>query len=81
MMEGTVIELRPKHDGHPHLKWLVTIKVDSVLKGRFDEQTFSFSIHSPTKSNIVIGSRCMIHVARTQTGEYQFYSLGSNTQK
>jgi hypothetical protein len=67
---GTVIEIGPTRRGHPHLKWLVTLHVDSVVRGRLEAETFSINIHSPIKSGIAVGGRYLIQATRINTDEY-----------
>lgn len=70
VLRGEVIDLRPERGQHPHQKWLVTLRVDAVVTGTFSEPSFSFHIHSPTKSSIALGGRYLIHLARSQDGAY-----------
>ena len=70
VLSGTVIDIQPAKGRHPHQKWLVTLQVDSVVAGSFTSKTFSFSIHSPTKSGIAVGGRYTIYLMRNQAGEY-----------
>jgi hypothetical protein len=75
VLRGKVIEVRPSKGAHPHLKWLIVLQVDSVIDGSYSGQTFSFNIHSLTKSGIVVGGQYTIHMTRTQTGEYKLNSI------
>jgi hypothetical protein len=70
VLRGTITELRPSRGPHPHLKWLATLSVDSVVAGSFSEPTFPFHIHSPTRSGIAEGGRYVLHLTRTPAGEY-----------
>ncbi|TFH47376.1 MAG: hypothetical protein E4G94_00220 [ANME-2 cluster archaeon] len=75
VLQGTVTEIRPMQGSHPHLKWLVSLQVNSVIVGDFVGQTFSFNIHSPIKSGIVNGGQYVIQIERIQTGEYMLKDL------
>lgn len=75
VLQGTVIGIRPAQGQHLHQKWCVTLQVDSIVVGYYTEQTFSFSVHSPTKSGIVIGGQYMIHTVQIQNGEYQIKGI------
>ena len=75
VLRGTVTEIRPEQGRHPHHKWLVTLRVDSVLAGSFSAPTFFFSIHSPTQSGIAVGGRYEIHATRSETDEYLVKSI------
>lgn len=39
----------------PQKAWFVTVKVEKVLSGSFSGETFSFRIHSPSKSGLSKG--------------------------
>jgi hypothetical protein len=69
-LQGTVIELRPMRGKHPHQKWLVVLRIESVVSGAFSGDTFSFNIHSPVKSRISTGGRYLLHATKTTTGDY-----------
>lgn len=75
VLKGTVTEIRPKQGAHPHLKWLVSLQVNSVIAGDFTGETFNFHIHSPTKSAIVKDGQYVIHLVRNQAGEYRLESI------
>lgn len=68
LFAGTVLEIRPVEGPNPHLRWGVTTHVDEVLNGQFDGETFSFFIHSPTKSGLEVGGTYRIRATWTGTG-------------
>lgn len=70
VLRGTVAALVPSRGPHPHLKWLATLAVDSVVAGQYSEPTFPFHVHSPAKSGIAEGGRYVVHLTRTPAGEY-----------
>jgi hypothetical protein len=75
VLRGTVGEIRPAQGRHPHLKWMVTLQVESVVAGNFTGATLSFGIHSPVKAGIAVGGRLEVHAARSQAGEYVLKSI------
>lgn len=66
---GTVTEIAasPAPDA-PTLGWVVTTKVERVEIGVFTEPTFSFRIHSATRSGLQVGGSYTIRATRTATG-------------
>lgn len=75
ILQGTVTEIRPARGPHPHHKWLVSLQVNSVIAGDFTGPTFSFNIHSPEKSRIVIGGQYVIELVRIGTVEYALKAI------
>lgn len=68
MLGGTIIAINPAQGLHPHQKWMVTLRVDSILAGCYSAETFFFSTHSPTKSGIAVGGKYVVNVTRTPKG-------------
>ena len=48
--------------------WIVIFNVDKIISGLFTEKTFSFRIHSPVKSGLKVGLKCIVKATKTQTG-------------
>jgi hypothetical protein len=58
VIEGRVVSIGMVNDDlNP---WLITVKVEKVLTGRFSEPTFSFAIHSPAVSGLKKGEKYRI---------------------
>ncbi len=55
VFEGKLIELKPTLNPGSRIRWIVKMRVDRVVSGRFSGDTFSFGVHSPAKSNLVLG--------------------------
>jgi hypothetical protein len=68
LFDGTVLEIRPVEGPNPRLRWAVTTKVDRVIGGAFEEETFSFFIHSPTKSGLEVGGAYRVRATWTGNG-------------
>jgi len=67
---GEVIEILAVSGEHPHLKWLVKLKIEKVNSGHFEGKIFSFAIHSPTKAGIAVGGRYVLHLSHIEGGRY-----------
>ena len=65
---GTVTEIKPISIPNSRIRWMVTATVDRVLSGQFSEKTFSFGIHSPTKSGLAVGKQYEIRATWTGQG-------------
>jgi hypothetical protein len=58
---GTVTEIFQTNAPPPSRKdWAVTIQVEKVRTGKYDEPTFTFAIHSPARAGLKIGHRYTI---------------------
>lgn len=63
---GTVTQIRPS-PGEVG-RWAVTMTVTRVLAGAFDGATFSFLVHSPSKSDLEEGRTYTVRATRTDGG-------------
>jgi hypothetical protein len=71
---GTVISIghrRPPDPGR-RLNWVVTTRVERVLAGAYDGDTFAFVVHSPHQEGLREGSRCVIDANRTSGRDFAF---------
>lgn len=70
VFEGLVlsIENAPVGLGGAYLDWVVRMRVEDVLSGRFDGDAFSFRVHSPARSGLRVGERCTVTATRTGIG-------------
>jgi hypothetical protein len=68
VFEGTVssIEISPLPQSHKN--FIVTMRVDRVVKGEFKDKTFQFRIHSPTQSELEVSKSCTVVAQRTKGG-------------
>lgn len=57
VLSGTITSIEPFAAADRRHRWAVTLEVDEVLVGRFDHATFSFLVHSPSKSGLELGAR------------------------
>ncbi|MCE5269063.1 MAG: WG repeat-containing protein [Planctomycetaceae bacterium] len=83
--EGTVISLEASPIQYSMKNYLVTMRVDRVVKGKFDGKTFQFRVHSPASSGLEVGKRCTVEAKRTPDGyvveEHQWPGRLANTNK
>jgi len=66
---GTVQEIR--QSGMPRtamLEWIIHTRVDKVVSGRFSGETFSFLVHSPSRSGLEKGKQYKIKAKWTGEG-------------
>lgn len=75
VLVGTVTELIPARGLHPHHKWLVSLQIDTVITGDINGKTFSFAIHSPTKSGVEKGGQYVINATRIQADKFVVKSI------
>ena len=73
IFEGTIEKIQvsslPSNQNVVSLaNFIVTFKVEKVLKGSFHEKGFSFRVHSPTQSNLEEGRRYRVEAIKTETG-------------
>jgi hypothetical protein len=54
-LAGTIVSIAAAPVQGSTKNWVVTLKVDKVLQGSFDGDTFAFRVHSPTKSRLAVG--------------------------
>jgi hypothetical protein len=71
---GTVtgIGLRRPPDPGRRFNWVVTTRVEQVLAGAYDGDTFAFVVHSPHQERLREGLRCVIDANRTSGREFTF---------
>ncbi|MCG2711408.1 MAG: hypothetical protein L6416_03680 [Candidatus Omnitrophica bacterium] len=74
---GTVIEIKPVQSDQPSLKnWVVKTKIDKIISGNLEEETFSFLVHSPSKSGLELEKQYKIIATWNGNGynidEYQW---------
>jgi hypothetical protein len=61
VLTGTVTEIFQTNAPPPSLKnWAVTVRVEKIRTGKFEEPTFTFAIHSPARAGLKIGHRYTI---------------------
>jgi hypothetical protein len=65
---GTVTRIYQAETGDPLKRWVVTTRVNKILSGSFTGSQFSFAIHSPSKSGLVVGKEYSIRATRTPEG-------------
>ena len=61
VLTGTVAEIFQVNAPRPSTKdWAVTVRVEKVRMGKYDEPTFTFTMHSPARAHLQIGHRYVI---------------------
>ena len=65
---GTVTKIQQGETGDFYNRFVVTTRVDKVLKGTFSRRQFQFPVHSPANSGLDIGRQYTIRATRTDTG-------------
>lgn len=48
--------------------WVVRMRVEEIRRGALTGGAFSFRIHSPARSGVAVGSRCVIQATREGSG-------------
>ena len=48
--------------------YVITMRVDRVVKGQFKGKTFQFRIHSPALSGLEVGKKYTVEAKRTKDG-------------
>jgi hypothetical protein len=56
------------HTPDPFLRYVVTLKMDKVIRGRLPMDTFQLAIHSPSREGVELGHRYRISVRRSGAG-------------
>ena len=54
--------------------YVVTMRVDRVVKGQFKGKTFQFRIHSPALSGLEVDKKCTVEAKRTK----DWYTVDQN---
>jgi hypothetical protein len=63
---GTVTEISQTGASPPsRLAWAVTVRVEKVKTGKYEEPTFTFAIHSPARAGLRVGHRYTIEATWT----------------
>jgi hypothetical protein len=66
---GTVTRIDNMGDTpDPFLRYLVTLKIDNVIRGRLPMETFQLAIHSPSQEGVELGHQYRIPVRRSRAG-------------
>ncbi|HEY5420475.1 MAG TPA: hypothetical protein VIL10_07045 [Marmoricola sp.] len=61
VLTGTVTEIFQANAPPPSMEaWAVTIRVEKVKAGKYEEPTFTFTIHSPARAGLEVGHRYTI---------------------
>jgi hypothetical protein len=68
VISGVVTKIFPTAADETTLAWGVTVRVESVESGTYSQPEFSFRVHSPTLSGLVIGQRYTIVATRSKGG-------------
>jgi hypothetical protein len=68
VFEGTVasIEISPLPQSRQN--FIVTMRVDRVVRGQFGGKTFQFRVHSPSLSGLEVGKKYTVEAKRTKDG-------------
>jgi hypothetical protein len=79
---GTVQSIASSTIPQSLANWVVTFRVDRIESGEFDGKTFSFRIHSPSKSGLETGRQYVVEAMRTGAGyevdQYQWMNRTHN---
>ncbi len=79
---GTVQSIESSTSPQSLANWVVTFRVDRIQSGEFGGKTFSFRIHSPSKSGLETGKQYLVEATRTNTGytvdQYQWMKRTHN---
>lgn len=65
---GTVSKIYISPLRESELNWVVQCSVDKVVSGSLPHKTFSFRIHSPSKSGLEAGKQYTINIEETANG-------------
>ena len=68
VFQGTVTSIKPSPIPYSLDNWIITMRVDRILKGRFDGKKFQFRIHSPAKSGLKVRAKRTVVAKRTADG-------------
>lgn len=67
---GTVESIEVSSLPQSQSNWIVTFRIERVESGEFGEKTFSFRIHSPSKSGLETGKQYSVEATKTDTGYF-----------
>jgi hypothetical protein len=66
VITGTVTEIFQVRAKRPSQRnWGVTVRVEKVNEGKYSQPEFTFTVHSPARSNLEIGGRYTIEAKWT----------------
>jgi len=68
VFHGTVQSVAASSIPQSRTNWVVTFRVDRVDSGEFSGKTFTFRIHSPSKSGLTTGKQYLVEATRIGTG-------------
>ena len=68
VIRGVVTEIFPTGTTEATSGWGVTIHVESVESGTYSQPEFTFSVHSPSVSGLLIGERYTIVATASKVG-------------
>jgi hypothetical protein len=79
---GTVQSIESSIVPQSLANWVVTFRVDRIQSGEFGGKTFSFRIHSSSKSGLETGKQYVVEATRTDAGyevdQYQWMNRTHN---
>jgi hypothetical protein len=56
------------HTHNPLLRWVVTLKIDKMIRGSLPVATFQLAIHSPSQEGVELGHQYRISVRKSKAG-------------
>ncbi len=65
---GPVLRIEASTLPRSKLNWVVTMRVDRVLEGRFTGAEFAFRVHSPSRAGLVPGGHYPVHAVAVPGG-------------
>ena len=68
VIRGVVTEIFPTGDSQATSDWGVTVYVESVESGTYSQPEFTFSVHSPSLSGLVVGGHYTIVATASKVG-------------
>ena len=68
IFSGTVADIRPAPLDQSLTSWAVTFRVKEVITGEYDEEYFSFLLHSPDRDFLKIGKRYRVEALKMRNG-------------
>ncbi|MBV9929102.1 MAG: hypothetical protein JOZ96_29090 [Acidobacteria bacterium] len=68
VLVGTVTKLYPVAAPRSRRRWAVVARVESVTSGEFSGATFTFTVHSPSRSGLRVNRAYVIRANKTDGG-------------
>ena len=68
VFSGTVADIRPAPLDQSLTSWAVTFRVEEVITGEYDEDYFSFLLHSPDRDFLKTGKRYRVEALKMRNG-------------